>query len=345
MPMLDENALSVTNLTGMRKTAILLIALGPQGSSEILKQLKQEHSDRLATAIARMDSISAEQVEAVLNEFSQLITSQSLLVRGGVDYAQKLLVETYGPEAAQQLIARLTKTLNSELAVFDNFRKVDPQQLAKFIQDEHPQTIALILSHLDPPHAARLMTALPPEIRKDIVVRIADLDEISPEIVRNIATVIEHKLRNLGEMSREQFGGVRALADMLNRLDPTTGNQLLEALESEHPPLFESVRRFMFVFKDLEGLEVAAIKTIMSKSDRKTLVVALKGANESLRAKFVNSQSARAAEMMLEDISLLGPVKLKDVDAAQQQIIARARELEKEGLISLSASGTEEYVN
>jgi flagellar motor switch protein FliG len=340
----DEKALSTT-LTGTRKTAILLIALGPKGSAEILKQLKQEQSDRLATAIARMDQISAEQVDAVLNEFSQLITSQSLLVRGGVEYASKLLVETYGAEVAQQLIARLTKSLNNELAVFDSFRKVDPQQLAKFIQDEHPQTIALILSHLDPPQAARLMTALPPEIRKDIVVRIADLDEISPEIIRNIASVIENKLRHLGEMSREQFGGVRALADMLNRLDTTTGGQLLESLESEHPPLFESVRRYMFVFKDLEGLDAASIKTIMNKSDRKTLVVALKGANEALRAKFVSSQSARAAEMMLEDIASLGPVKLKDVDLAQQQIIARARELEKEGLISLSAAGAEQYIN
>jgi len=342
--MSQEKALTATSLTGIRKTAILLVALGPPGSVEILKLLKQEHSDRLATAIARMDSVSQEQVDAVINEFSQLVTSNSLFVRGGLDYAQKLLVETYGQEIAQTLIARLTRSLDSGQAVFEDFRKVDPQQLAKFIQDEHPQTIALILSHLDPPHAARLMTALPPEIRKDIVVRIADLDEISPEIVRNIATVIEQKLRHLGEMSREQFGGVRALADMLNRLDPNTGLQLLESLENEHPPLFESVRRFMFVFKDLEALDVSAIKTIMSKADRKTLVVALKGANESLRNKFVNSQSARAAEMMLEDISSLGPVKVKDVDAAQQQIIARARELEKEGLISLTASGSEEYV-
>jgi flagellar motor switch protein FliG len=340
----QEKGLTATSLTGIRKTAILLVALGPPGSIEILKLLKQEHSDRLATAIARMDSVSQEQVDAVINEFSQLVTSNSLFVRGGLDYAQKLLIETYGPDIAQTLIARLTRSLDSGQAVFEDFRKVDPQQLAKFIQDEHPQTIALILSHLDPPHAARLMTALPPEIRKDIVVRIADLDEISPEIVRNIATVIEHKLRHLGEMSREQFGGVRALADMLNRLDPNTGLQLLESLEIEHPPLFESVRRFMFVFKDLEALDVSAIKTIMSKADRKTLVVALKGANESLRAKFVNSQSARAAEMMMEDISSLGPVKVKDVDSAQQQIIARARELEKEGLISLSASGSEEYV-
>ncbi|HMF75007.1 MAG TPA: flagellar motor switch protein FliG [Bryobacteraceae bacterium] len=339
--MTDEKAVA---LTGTRKTAILLIALGSKGSAEILKQLPQENSDRLAAAIARIEQVSEEQVDSVLNEYSQLLTSQRLLVRGGVDYARKLLVETYGADVAQQLIARLTKSLNTGLAVFDNFSKVDPQQLAKFIQDEHPQTIALVLSHLDAAHAASLFSALPPEIRKDIAVRIAELDEISPEIVRNIASVIEHKLRSLGEMSREQFGGVRALADMLNRLDPATGSKLLDSLELDHQPLFENIRRFMFVFKDLENLDTLSLKTLMGKVDRKILVVALKGANDSLRAKFLNSQSARAAEMMLDDIASLGPVKLKDVDTAQQQIIARARELEKEGTISLSAPGTDQYV-
>jgi flagellar motor switch protein FliG len=221
---------------------------------------------------------------------------------------------------------------------------VDPQQLAKFIQDEHPQTIALILSHLDPTHAARLISALPAEIRADIAVRMADMDEISPVIVRNIALVIDQKLRNLGELSREQLGGVRSVANMFNRLDPTTCTQLLTALETENPALFENVRRFMFVFRDLEGLDDTSIKTLITKVDRKALILALKGANESLRTKFISTQSARGAEMMNEDIASTGPVKLKDVDAAQQQIIATARELEKEGIISLSASGTDQVI-
>jgi flagellar motor switch protein FliG len=342
----ESSALVVPpKLSGMRKAAIFMIALGAKESALILKHLPEEEGDRLAKSIARLDQVSEEQVEHTLTEYSQFVTSQRLLVRGGVDYAKKLLVEAYGAGVAESLIARLTKSLETDLAIFDNLRKVDPQQLAKFIQDEHPQTIALILSHLDAPHAARLISALPPEIRKEIAVRMADLDEISPEIVRNIASVIDQKLRNLGELSREQFGGVRAVANMLNRLDPTTCSQLLESLESDNPPLFENVRRFMFVFKDLEDLDESSIKTLIAKVDRKSLVVALKGANESLRNKFVKSQSARAAEMMQEDISSLGPVKLKDVDTAQQQIIARARELEKEGVISLSASGSEQYVN
>jgi flagellar motor switch protein FliG len=339
----QENSVAV-KLTGLQKSAIFLIALGAKDSAAIIKHLPEEEADRVAKAIARLDNITQEDVEYALDEYNQFVTSQKLLVRGGIEYAQKLLIEAYGEEAALKLISRLTKSLETDLAVFDNFRKVDPQQLAKFIQDEHPQTIALILSHLDPTQAARLIAALPSDIRREIAVRMADLDEISPEIVRNIAAVIDQKLRNLGELSRQQFGGIRAVANMFNRLDPTTCSQLLESLEADNPPLFENVRRFMFVFRDLEGLDEASIKTIITKVDRKVLVVALKGANESLRNKFVQTQSARGAEMMLEDIASLGPVKLKDVDAAQQQVISTARELEKEGVISLSASASDQYV-
>jgi flagellar motor switch protein FliG len=340
----SEETKTEKKLTGLQKAAIFLIAIGPKDSAQIIKHVPEEEADRLAKAIARLDQVNQENVELSLTEYNQFLTSKKLLVRGGVDYAQKVLVEAYGEDVALKLISRLNKSLENDLGVFDNFRKVDPQQLAKFIQDEHPQTIALILSHLDPTQAARLISALPAEIRREIAVRMADLDEISPEIVRNIAKVIDQKLRNLGELSRQQFGGVRAVANIFNRLDPTTCSQLMESLESDNPPLFENVRRFMFVFRDLETLDESSIKTIITKVDRKALVVALKGANESLRNKFVKTQSQRGAEMMLDDIASLGPVKLKDVDAAQQQVIATARELEKEGVISLSASANDQII-
>jgi flagellar motor switch protein FliG len=331
-------------LSGLQKAAIFLIAMGPKESAKILKHLPEEETDRLAKTIARLEQVGHENVEQSLFEYNQFVTSQKLLVRGGVDYAQKVLIEAYGEDAARKLISRLNKSLETDLGVFDNFRKVDPQQLAKFIQDEHPQTIALILSHLDPTHAAQLIKALPAEVRPDIAVRMADMDEISPAIVRNIALVIDQKLRNLGELSRQQFGGVRAVANIFNRLDPTTCSQLLNSLETGNPALFENVRRFMFVFRDLENLDEASIKTIITKVDRKVLVVALKGANESLRTKFLKTQSQRGAEMMKDDIDSLGPVKLKDVEAAQQQVIATARELEKEGVISLSATAEEQLI-
>jgi flagellar motor switch protein FliG len=341
---MTETANDEKKLTGLQKAAIFSVAIGPKESAQVIKHLPEDLANLLAKAIARLDHITHESVELSLAEYSQFVTSQKLLLRGGVDYAQKVLLEAYGPDVSSRLISRLNKSLETDSSVFDNFRKADPQQLAKFIQDEHPQTIALILSHLDPAHAASLIKALPPEIRKEIAIRMADLDEISPEIVRNIAVVIDQKLRNLGQLSRQQFGGVRAVADILNRLDPATSTQLMESLETDNPPLFENVRRFMFVFRDLEALDEGSIKTIITKVDRKVLVVALKGANESLRTKFVKTQSQRGAEMMLDDIASLGPVKLKEVDAAQQQVIATARELEKEGAISLSASSTDQVI-
>jgi flagellar motor switch protein FliG len=331
-------------LTGLQKAAIFLIAIGPKESAQIIKHLPERDSDRIAKAIARLEHVGHESVEQSLAEYNQFVASQKLVVRGGVEYAEKVLVEAYGEDVARKLISRLNKSLETDLGVFDNFRKVDPQQLAKFIQDEHPQTIALILSHLEPSHAARLISALPSEIRPDIAVRMADMDEISPMIVRNIATVIDQKLRNLGELSRQQYGGVRAVANIFNRLDPNTCSQMLESLETGNPKLFENVRRLMFVFRDLEDLDEGSIKTIITKVDRKVLVVALKGANESLRTKFLKTQSQRGAEMFKDDIESLGPVKLKDVESAQQQVIAAARELEKEGAITLSASADDKVI-
>jgi flagellar motor switch protein FliG len=332
-------------LKGIDKAAIFLVALGPAVGASILKQLPEEDADRIAKAVAQMERVSPENFELAIAEYQQFATSHTLIVRGGLEYARKMLTEAFGDAEADRLIHRLSNSLKSDLAVFENLRKVDPQRLANFIQDEHPQTIALILCHLDPAQAARLIGALPIELHKEIATRMADLDDISPEIVRNIASVIDLKLRNLGELSREQLGGVRSVANIFNSLDPKTCSELLNALETDNPPLFENIRRFMFVFRDLENLDDVSIKALITKVDRKVLVVALKGANESLRNKFVATQSARGAEMILEDIASTGPVRLKEVDAAQQQVIATAREMEKEGAISLSASGTDQYLD
>ena len=331
-------------LTSVQKAAIVLVTLGPAESASILKHISEDEADKVAKAIAQLNRVTPEQVESALEQFIQYQTSQRLFVKGGLDYAQKVLVEAYGPQVAQRLLDRLVKSMNADALSFENFRKADPQQLAKFIQDEHPQTIALILSHLDPSQAATLISSLPVESRGDVAVRMADLDQISPEIVRNIASVIDQKLRNLGELSREAYGGVRAVANIFNRLDPNTCSQMLETIERDNFPLYESIRRFMFVFRDLEELDSTALASIISRVNRTVLIVALKGANDSLRTKFLATQSQRGAAMMSDDISALGPVKLKDVDAAQQEIITVAREMEKEGVISLKGSGSEQYV-
>jgi len=332
-------------LTSVQKAAIVLVTLGSAESAAILKHISEDEADKVAKAIAHLNRITPEQVEATLEQFIQYQTSQRLFVKGGLDYAQKVLIEAYGPQVATRLLDRLIKSMNADALSFENFRKADPQQLAKFIQDEHPQTIALILSHLDPSQAATLISSLPIETRGDVAIRMADLDQISPEIVRNIASVIDQKLRNLGELSREAYGGVRAVANIFNRLDPNTCSQMLETIERDNLPLYESIRRFMFVFRDLEDLDATSLASIISRVNRSVLIVALKGANESLRLKFLSTQSQRGAAMMSDDIAALGPVKLKDVDAAQQEIITTAREMEKEGVISLQSSGSEQYVS
>jgi len=311
-------------LSGLEKAGIVLITLGPKDSAALLKNIPEADAERVAKAIARCEGATSDEIEAALQEFDQYANSQGLMVKGGFDYAHKVLIEAYGSETASRLIERL---LRNDAITFENFRRADPQQLAKFIQDEHPQTIALILSNLEAAQAANLISSLPVETRTEVAVRMADLDQISPEIMRNIASVIDQKLRNLGELSREAVGGVRAVANMFNRLDPNTCGQLMGAVETENPTLFEDIRKFMFVFRDLEDLDTNSIRTLISKVERNTLLTAMKGANESLRQKFLQTQSQRGAEMMSEDLASLGPVKLKDVDAAQQKIITVAREL------------------
>ncbi len=235
-------------------------------------------------------------------------------------------------------------TLSSETLSFDALQKTDPQQLAKFIHNEHPQTIALVLSHLNPSQAAGLLTSLPSDLRSDVALRMASLDQISPEIISKIATVIGSKLKSLGELSREAYGGVHAVAEMVNRMDSNTAKGILEHIEEQNPLLGETIRHMMFVFEDLLLLDSNAIKEVLSKVDRKILTVALKGTSDQLRNHMLEAMSQRGAEMLREDMDALGPVKIKEVEAGQQQIIAVVRQLETEGVISLKATSGEQYV-
>jgi flagellar motor switch protein FliG len=347
--MSEDRENPVESLTGLQKAAIVLMALEPAESAAILKNIPEEEADRIARVIARLEQVTPQQVQGALEEFNQYATSHQLYLRGGLEYARRLLEEAYGGKVADRLIQRLITAIGRESANFDNFRKTDPLQLAKLIQDEHPQTIALILSHLHPAQAATLISSLPVQTRTDVAIRMADLNQISPEIVRNIASVIDQKLidqklRNLGELSTEAYGGVHAVANMFNRLDPNTCSQLLDAVEAENASLFENIRKLMFVFRDLEELDPISLKSLVDKVDRKLLTLALKGANESLRQKILQTQSSRGAEMLVDDIASLGPVKLREVDEAQQKIIAIARELEKEGIISLKSAPNDQYV-
>ena len=339
-----EAALATDKMTPSRKAAVLLIMLGEASSSEVLKYLEEDEVQQLGREIAKMQAITSDQADTVLEEFYQMLVARDYVMKGGIDFARKVLVTAFGPESAKKMLDRLMKTLGAESANFDALQKVDPQQLAKFIHAEHPQTVALILSHLSASQAAALLSSLPQEMRADVALRMANLDQISPDIIAKIASVIGSKLKALGDISRETYGGVDAVAEMFNRLDGNTSREILESIESTDANLVETIRQLMFVFEDLLLMDQNAIKELLQKVDRKVLTMALKGTSEQLRNHILSSMSQRGAEMMREDMDALGPIKIKEVEGSQQQIIAVVRQLEAEGVISLKGGGGDQYV-
>lgn len=338
------NAGPEARITGLRKAAILVVVLGPDVSGEILRNLSEEEVDGISREVATMGAIAPDQAEKILEECYQMQLAHNYVIKGGVDYARKILLNAFGPEHAQKLLDRLMKTLGSESASFDALQKADPQQLAKFVHSEHPQTIALVLSHLNPSQAAALLFSLPPELRSDVALRMAGLDQISPEVITKIASIIGQKLKALGEVSRESYGGLKAVSEMMNRLDSSTSKEILEDIEETDPRLVEQIRHLMFVFEDMLLLSPDGIKEVLGRVDRKLLTVALKGTSDRLKDHFLQCMSQRGAEMLREDMDALGPVKIKEVDGAQQQIIAIVRQLEAEGVVSLKGTVGEQYV-
>ncbi len=338
------NSAAGETLKGLQKAAVLLVTLGEESSAEVLKHLTEEEIGLLTRAIARVPAINSQQAESVLDEFQEMTLAQEFVVKGGVDYARKMLSKAFGPESAKRLIDRLVKAVGGDGDNFDVLQRADPQQLAKFIHNEHPQTVALVLSHLNPSQAASLLVSLPQKLRSDVALRMATLDQISPEVINKIANVIGQKLKSLGEFSRESYGGERAVADMFNRLDSGTSKSILGDIEQKDPQLFETIRELMFVFEDLLLIDQGGIKEILAKIDRKILTVALKGTSEQLREHLLSSMSQRGAEMLREDIEALGPTKIREVEAAQQQIISTVRQLDSEGVVSIKGTVGEQYV-
>jgi flagellar motor switch protein FliG len=338
----DKN--SAARLSGAQKAAVLMVTLGEQTSAEILKNLDEDEVAQIGKEVARLSSLSSEEAEGTLEEFYTMSMAQDYVLKGGFDYARKMLISAFGPEAARKILDRLMKALGSEAASFDALQKADPQQLAKFIHSEHPQTIALILSHLNSSQAAGLLFSLPADLRADVSLRMANLDQISPEIISKIASIIGQKLKALGEMSRESYGGVRAVSEMFNRLDSGTSKEILDTIEQREPNLAETIRHLMFVFEDLLLIDQNGIKELLGRIDRKVLTVALKGTSDQLKSHFLQCMSERGAEMLREDMDALGPIKIKEVEAAQQQIIAIVRQLEAEGVVNLKGTVGEQYV-
>ena len=307
--MITNTARPPTAIPGLRKAAIALVALGDQAGAEIFKLLEEDEVEALGKEISKLATVTSEQAEGVMEEFHQMSLAHEYLMKGGVDYAKRVLNQAFGPESARKLIDRLLKSLGSDVITFDSLQKADPQQVAKFIQSEHPQTIALVLSHLNATSAAGTLLSLPPEARTEVSMRMANLEQIYPEVVGKIATIVDQKLKSLGQFSRESYGGVRAVAELFNRLDSNASREILDQVEQTDPALGEAIRNLMFVFEDLLLIDAAGIREILSRVDKKTLTVALKGTSEQLRQHFFSNMSERGAEMLKEDMEALGAIK------------------------------------
>ncbi len=334
--------MAVDELNGTQKAAVLLIALGPEKSSQIFKHLKEEEIEELTLEIANTRSISPQLKEEVINEFYQVCLAQQYIAEGGIGYAKELLEKALGEDKAHDVIAKLTASL--QVKPFEFIRKTEPSQVLNFIQDEHPQTIAMILSYLSAGQASMIIGALPPEKQADVARRIAMMDRTSPEVIKEVERVLERKLSSLINQDYTIAGGVDSVVAILNTVDRGTEKRIMESLEIEEPELAEEIRKKMFVFEDILLLDDRAIQRVLRDVDNNDLGVALKGANEEVQAAIFKNLSSRLASMIKEDMDYMGPVRMKDVEEAQQKIVGVIRKLEDSAEIVISRGGGDELV-
>ena len=329
-------------LNGVQKAAVLLITLGPEKSSEIFKHLKEDEIEELTLEIANTRSVSPDVKDDVINEFYQVCLAQQYIAEGGIGYAKELLEKALGDEEAQHVITKLTASL--QVRPFEFIRKTEPSQVLNFIQDEHPQTIAMILSYLAPGQASMILGALGPEKQADVARRIAMMDRTSPEVIKEVERVLERKLSSLINQDYTIAGGVDSVVAILNAVDRGTEKRIMETLEIEEPELAEEIRKKMFVFEDILLLDDRAIQRVLRDVENSDLGVALKGANEDVQNAIFKNLSSRLASMIREDMEYMGPVRMKDVEEAQQKIVGVIRKLEDAGEIVISRGGGDDLV-
>lgn len=331
-----------SEISGVQKAAILLIALGPERSANIFKHLKEEEIEQLTLEIANTRSVSPSTKEDVMNEFYEICLAQQYIAEGGIAYARELLEKALGNEKAREVIGKLTASL--QVRPFEFVRKTDASQLLNFIQDEHPQTIALILSYLSSSQAATIIGSLPPDKQADVAKRIAQMDRTSPDVIKEIERVLERKLASLVNQDYTIVGGVDNIVDILNTVDRGTERHILETLEIEEPELADEIRKKMFVFEDIISLDDKSIQRVLRDVDNNELAVALKNCNDDVQNIIFNNLSKRLATMIREDMEFMGPVRLKDVEEAQQKIVNIIRKLEDSAEIIISRGGGDEII-
>ena len=329
-------------MSGLQKAAVLLIALGPEKSASIFRYLKEDEIEELTLEIANTRSIAPQLKDDIINEFYQVCLAQQYISEGGIGYAKDLLDKALGEERAQQVITKLTASL--QVRPFEFVRKTDASQVLNFIQDEHPQTIAMILSYLSPNQASMIVGSLDPEKQADVAKRIAMMDRTSPDVIKEVESVLERKLASLANQDYTIVGGVDAIVNILNTVDRSTEKHIMETLEVEEPELADEIRKKMFVFEDILLLDDRAIQRVLRDVENSDLAIALKGSNDEVKGAILKNLSKRLAAMIEEDMEFMGPVRMKDVEEAQQKIVAVIRKLEDSAEIVISRGGGDEIV-
>ncbi len=330
------------DLTGKQKAAILLISLGPDISAQVFKHLKEEEIEKLTLEIANQRKIPQEQKDKVLSEFHQMCIAKDYISSGGLDYAREILEKALGAEKAVLIINPLTPSL--KIRPFDFARKTDPGQLLNFIQNEHPQTIALIMAYLQAEQSAAILSALPPDRQVDVAKRIATMDRTSPDVIKDVERILERKLSSLVTQDFTAAGGVDSIVEVLNRVGRTTERTIIENLEVQHPELAEEIKKRMFVFEDIVLLDDRSLQLVLREIESKDLALALKASSSEVAEKIYRNMSKRASEMLREEIEYMGPVRIRDVEEAQQKIVNVIRKLEESGEIIVSRGKGDEII-
>jgi len=331
-------------IDGVRKAAILLIAMGEDLAKEILRTLPDPDVQRLTEELADLRTISPELTAEVVEEFWQLLETQNYMVHGGLDFANRLLVEAFGKQRAEDLLAMVRHSQEESQGNLAKLQRTDPQQLGKLLDSEHPQTIALVLAHLDPRKASQVLDSLSEEHKVVSIQRLAEMRQFSPEMAQKVAHILHRRLESMGDTGRKSYSGFKAVADLLNRLNAEESKHILETIEDAQPELALSIRNLMFTFEDLVTVPPATIREIVSGVDKRQLAMALRGANDVLRAQIFKAMSSRAVEMLKEDMEVLGPVRSREVAQAQQEILTLARRLEAEGKVILKLETGDEML-
>lgn len=330
-------------ISDRQKAAILLLALGPDLSALVLKKLNEVEVEMLVTELAHVEKLPQEVTDGVLKEFYDLYEARGFVTQGGLDYATDILERALGKGKAVEIVKRLTAAF--EIAPFHFLRSSDPDEIFNFIEDEHPQTIALILTYLRPEQSSAILKHLEISLRAEVVKRIALMDKTTPDIIAEVENILEAKVSSLSRAQEfKVVGGLEATVKILNQVDRGTERTILETLENEDPELAELIKKQLFTFEDLINLEDRSIQRILREVDSKKLALALKTVNENLKEKVFANMSQRAGEMLREDMEFLGPVRLKDVEEAQQEIVNAVRRLEESGEIIIARGGEEDIV-